>query len=470
MMRTAEAVEMAKMDFPRMYQVPRKRTFLERVFRRPGPKPKMSEITYRGRRTSIRGALNRIGEFREDPTDWHTLNLMRKYPMIKLALIVRLSPIITALREVRIECEDPAIKAFIKEVFVKRMIVDLAQSAIKPSWEFGTAPHEKVWETVLVRATYKDEDTQQEVVAWDGPATIYKKIRFVHPETLKNWLLDGETQDFAGFVQKKRIGEDKDRTVEDWKAFVYVNRFLYGGLWGETEMTDIYPYWYYAEFFRALMADFLRFKAVPPIVGWAPTGVREDEDGNEVDNIVYAADLLEKAYDNLVIVLPAEFDETTRQMMWGYKQLEMGDRGGDIYAKGVEELDVMILRGLIVPERTVTQNMAAVGSYNQAEVHQERMIDASKLETDEFLKACNKWAIPQLIEDNFGAGAPPARLFSHGLSEDLKLKLHAIVIALLQNDKAGIHRAQVAFQDLLDLLNIPAQAGPTGFPEPQEEE
>jgi hypothetical protein len=465
----AQAVEMAQIDMPKLYGR-RKMSWWERTVAllKPGPKPRLSEVTYRGRTPpNLARFAKRAGEYRESPLDFTTMDLMRRYPIIKLGTVVRAAPSLTALREARVKCEDKRREAFIKTVVLDSgLLVRLAESSIMPSYIYGVAPHEKVWHTQDVKSVYNDPETGEEVVAWDGPALVYKKIKFVHPETLDRFLLQDETQDFAGFVQKGAVGEEDERIVEAWKAFVFINRFLYGGLWGESEYVDVYPYWYYAEFFRALQADFLQYKAVPPIIGWAPPGVRQNEDEEDVDNLAYAGEVLQSAYDNLVVILPFETDDRGNQK-WGYRELNVSQGAADVYTKAVEELDIMMLRGLLVPERTVTQNAAAVGSYNQAEQHAERLLDMAKMEVDHMLDAVNQFLVPQLIEDHFGPGGPQVKVFGHSVSEGLKTKLYNLLITILQNDPAGFYQSQIHFKELLEIVNIPFTVAKNGLPVPQ---
>lgn len=469
-MSIQDAVQLAQMELPGIYRARKKPPLWKRVFglAKPGPKPKQSEKTIRGKfTTQLSSTLGNIGDYREDPVSFDTLDKIRRSPMVKLATVVRTAPMLSSLKEIKIKCEDVNIKAFIDEVLVKELLLEVAESSIVPSYVYGVAPHEKVWENREVKATYMDEETQEERTAFEGMALVYKKVKFVHPVTLEDFIVDPQTRDFDGFMQKSARAGGKPTTIEAWKSFVFINRFLYGGLWGESEYTDIYPFWYYSEFFRALLADYMRYKAIPPIVGHAPVGVRDDPDGNEVDNLTYAGEILQSAYDNLVVMLPYETDEGGKNQ-WGFNELNISERA-DIFHKSVEELEVMILRGLLVPERTVTQNMAAVGSYNQAKIHAEQMVEAAKIEVDRYLKAVNKFLIPQLVEDNFGQGAPECSLFARGFSEELKEKLFNVLITIIQNDRENAFRRHIAFTELLDFLNIPFTNTPTGMPEPEDE-
>lgn len=468
----------SKMDFPKLTFVevkrPRKpggfRGFWESVkeFARPGPKPKLKEISYRGREAPSLAAFKRnMGEFRSSPIEFDILDKIRRHPMAKLGLIIKVAPIAVAIKEARVKCDDPDIAAFIKAALVDKLLNDLIQSSVKLMYAYGVAPHEKVWHSTRVKATRIDEDTGDEITVWDKPALVYKKIKFVHPASIDRFLIDETTKDFDGFVQVPPTGQDEE-PVGAWKSFVLVNQFDTGGFWGESDLEDAYPYWYYAELFRALLADYARFKAVPPIIGHAPSGYRENPDGEQIDMMEYMANILGGTFENQIVVIPFEADENGT-MKWGFEELNVSDRS-DVYHRTIEDLEIMILRALVVPERTVTQDRAAVGTYIQAEVHAERMLDAAKAEVERFIEAVNKWLIPQLVEDNFGLDQPKCELEVINISEMLKAKLHNIVITLLQNDKTGIISAHVDFVRLLESLNIPFVTKPDKLPEPLPED
>jgi len=475
----ATAMELAELLIPQMNGHGQSgwQSFLGRIpglrrFARPGPKPRLGKFTWTGRsQPNTMAFLGRFGAIRYDTLDWGTLDVMRRNPMVKLGLVVRASPIFTALREARVECEDEKIKAFVEDQFLKRWLLRVGNSSILPSYIYGSAPHEKVWETVNLNIRYVPEGETEEQTAFQGPALVYGKIDFVHPSTLEGYLTNEKTGDFEGFVQRDPKGGAKGIEIEAWKAFVFSNRFLYGGFWGESEVEDIYPSWYYASFFRALLADYVRLRAIPPVIGHAPWGSRTTVDGDEVDNISYAGEVLLQAFESQVVVLPWEPDANTGTNMWGYTELQTARRVEAVFVDAIEELEVNILRGLLVPERTVTQNKAAVGSYNQAEIHQERLLDMTKLEVDDFILAVNQWLIPQLVEDNFGANAPECRIFVRSVSERLKEKLFNVLISLIQNDTidSKVLRS-IALQDLLKFLDVPFTTPVEGeMPEVEEE-
>jgi len=464
------AVELAQMQMPRMYLDVERPNIIQRVANRllakPGPKPRIKAYSYRGKTPpQLHSTMRRIGEYREDPVSLETYDLIRNYAVVKLALVARAAPIFTSLREVKVDGSNEDINAFIKKVFVEEWIIKLAKQTIIPSYAFGIAPNEIVWQSVPNLSVEYVDSQGIERVAWNGPALTIGEFRFIHPMSLKEIVIkkDG-TKDYNGLIQWPAPGQD-DLWIPPGKTLHYVNNFLWAGLWGESELRSVYPAWYYAEFFRALQADYLRFKVIPPLVGYAPPGTRIDENGVERDNMEVAGEVLAGAFANMVVVLPDERDDRGNQQ-WSYKEVETANVS-DTYTKAIEELEVYMLRAMLVPERTVTQNAAAVGSYNQAQEHAERMVDMAKLETDFFLEMVNEHILPKLIVDHFGPDAPPVKIRAHNLSEALKEKLQTIVLTILQNDKYGIYAQQVAFQELLEFVGIPWRTGGReGLPEP----
>jgi len=463
----ADAVELAAVTMPGMYRDVAQPRLVDRVLDRIGLARKPSKLkatTYRGQEPpNLLATLGKIGEYRPDPIPLSTYEMIRHYAVVKLGLVARAAPTFTSLREVKVDGSNLAINEFVRQLFVDEWLVRLANQCVIPSYVFGASPNEVVWASEDRFVEYVDEGGEKKT-AWNGPALVFDEFRFVHPLSLLRIEINNKTKDYEGIVQVPPAGK-KERLIPANQTFHYVNNFIWAGLWGESELRSVYPFWYYAEFFRALQADYLRFKAVPPIIGYAPPGTRVDEDGTEVDNMEQAGLILQQAYSNLVVILPDERDDRGNQR-WGYKELAVGQYS-DVFTKAVEELEVGILRALLVPERTITQNMAAVGSYNQADAHAERMVDMAKLEVDYFLQMVNEHLVPKLVEDHFGPDAPPVRIFAQGTSEAFKEKLQSIILTILQNDKTGFYAANIAFRELLDFINIPVRQDlPNDLPVP----
>ena len=200
-----------------------------------------------------------------------------------------------------------------------------------------------------------------------------QKIRYVLIGIVAMVLLLSTTTSLGSFIVEKKIVEDNVK-----------NSGLNGAVLEVTTDKDVYDPSETVTIYLTNIGDEALFGCGPLI-----TVYNEDD---EVDNLTFAGEVLQAALESLVVVLPYEVDDRGNNQ-WGYKEMVMGNVS-DVYTKGIEELEVGMLRGLVVPERTVTQNMAAVGSYNQAQIHSERMLDAAKMDVDNFLDDCNSYCVP----------------------------------------------------------------------------
>ena len=209
--------------------------------------------------------------------------------------------------------------------------------------------------------------------------------------------------------------------------------------------------------FRALQADWLRTRAINPLIGRFPPGKNTNQDGNEVDNATWGGDVLGAAYDAMVIMLPQEKDEDG-DYVWSYSELNLSSEAGEVYQVAIDNLETMILRSLVVPERTVTQATRA-GGYNEAMAHLDAFFEAAKDDIESLVFHVDHYAFPQLIEWNFAdkfTRLPKAYLDARTFSEQLKFKLFSLLTALVQNDRPDTAILQhVAIEDLLEILNVP---------------
>ena len=427
---------------------------VRRIFAKPGPKPN-KQTTYRGRMGYHLNAFMQAVEWKPSGLTYDTLDRMRRNGQVQLGLAIKDSPVYSAMREAEIECEDADVRAFLNHVFLRPLLMPLTRSSLT-SHVFGAAFHEKVFDNVDLHVTYKDDDGAEHV-AYDGVATVPRKIMLNNIATIKDIRIDKDTQDYRGYIQRGRPGK-RDVEVEDWKSFVFALNTVYGGLWGEATLWYAYPYWYYLELFRALQADWLRTRAINPIIARAPTGTIMNQDDEEVDQLVWAGTVIRNCYDSMVVSLPNTRDELGNYI-YDYDELDLSSESGAVYQTAIENLGTMVLRSLVVPERTTTQAVQA-GGYNEAKAHVEAMVEAAKQEIELLVQHIDRYIFPQLIEwnfkDRFTTRLPKAYLNARTISEDLKTKLMSVLIAMLQNDSEnGRVRERIAAEALLEHLNIP---------------
>ena len=426
-----------------------------RTLARPGPKPRLAEQTYRGRYSALGNFMATHKEFRPQRLEYDTLDRMRRNGQVALGLAIKRSPIFAALREAEIKCEEPDVQAFLAHVFQKPYLMRLLRTSLT-AFVFGVGFHEKVWETRNLHVTWKGEEGELHV-AYDGYALVPKKYKLNDVRTIKDILVQPKTQDFDGYVQHGPPGQ-QDITVDPWKAFVFALNTEYGGLWGEPSLWVTYPYWYYMELFRALQADWLRTRAINPLTGRYPIGVSENQDGNEVDNATWGGDVIRAVWDAMVVMLPNTRD-SEGDYEWDYSELRLSADAGEIYQRAIDNLGVMILRSLIVPERTVTQ-ATTTGGYNEAMAHLDAFFESAKPVIADFVRHVDDYILPQIVEwnflDRFPERLPRAYLDARIFSEQLKMKYYNLLIALVQNDRpdAAIVR-HIAITSLLEWLGIP---------------
>lgn len=444
--------------------VPRPRPSLRErflAFAKPGPKPKTKQNTYRGLGGYHLNNFMKATEWKPEGLTYTTLNRMRRNGQVQLGLAIKDSPVYSAMREAEIECEDADVRAFLTQTFLRPLLMPLTRSSLT-AHVFGAAFHEKVFENRDVRIVYEDE-AGEEHIAYDGVAMILHKIMLNDIRTIKEIRIDPKTQDFRGYVQLGR-GADPDVEVEDWKAFLFSLNTVYGGLHGEPSLWYTYPYWYYMELFRALQADWLRLRAINPIIGRGPMGTVVSQDNEEVDALTWTGEVIRNCYDAMVVVLPNSRDETGNYI-YDYNELNLSSDSGGVYQDAIDNLGTMCLRSLVVPERSTTQATMA-GGYNEAMAHLEAMIEAAKQEVELLVFHIDRYVLPQLIEwnfkDRFVRHLPKAYLNARTITEDLKAKLMSVLIALIQNDPSENARLQmsIAIQELLGLLNIPTAVVP----------
>ena len=442
---------------------------VRQIFAKPGPKRK-GQTSYRGRGGYHLNAFMESIEWKPESLTYPTLDRMRRNGQVQLGLAIKDSPVYSAMREAEIECEDADVHAFLNHVFLKPLLIPLTRSSLT-AHVFGAAFHEKVFDNVDLHVEYQDDDGVVRV-AYDGVATVPRKIMLNDIQTIKEIRTDKQTQDYRGYTQRGRAAEP-DIPVEDWKSFVFSLNTVYGGLWGEATLWYAYPYWYYLELFRALQADWLRTRAINPIIARAPVGTTQNQDGEDVDQLTWAGEVIRNCYDNMVVALPNTRDPETGNWEYDYDELDLSSDSGAVYQTAIENLGTMVLRSLVVPERTTTQAVQA-GGYNEAKAHVEAMVEAAKQEVEVLVEHIDRYIFPQLIEwnfkDRFTRHLPKAYLNARTISEDLKAKLMSVLIAMLQNDSEnGRVRERIAAEDLLKHLNIPS-SGVTVPIEPVEDD
>jgi len=317
---------------------------------------------------------------------------MRKDPIVHYGLTIKTAPVKAAMEEAFVECSDPNIAEFVKQVFVKPHLWRLTEIAMQALVD-GAAFAEKIWE---VRDIHVERDGE---VVWDGPALVYKEFRYNKITTIVPSLPLTEDGSFNGYYQKK--GFDKVH-VPAWKAWLYPHNFLRAGFWGEPALNHVYAPWFFKCKLWVMRMLYYSKHAAPTKIGWAPPGRSTNEDGDEVDNLQWLGDRLHKTDEFTTLAMPMVRDDRGNKL-WDITQLDVTGRG-DLYARGIEALNDEILRGLVCVETPPERGGAR--TYYEGLGRLEAYLTACDTLALDFLSYVNQYAVRQLVVDHFGERAP----------------------------------------------------------------
>lgn len=402
--------------------------------------PSTEELTRYGETWQQKISVALLGEYRPDSISIETYERMRWDAQIQLGLAMVKLPIIS--RDFEVECEDKDIATFVRIVF-NRFWQALLKSTLT-ALDFGFAPHEKVWE---FKEKMRIIDSAQNV-DYVIDAFVYKKFKDLHPATIT--IRYDKNQDFNGFYQ--RIGGMEKITVEAEKAWVFTNNKEFGNITGYSRLKAAYPFWYTYWVIDAWHERWCQSRGKPPVIvkyppGRSVTGVASDGQTPEfTDNAIIARQAGQNARPDSVITLPSTIKD---EPGWDISEMQVQFGSGDHFLRYKDALDRAKLRAILVPERTVTQDMGT-GSYKMAEMHTWLLLHQLGGLIDDIELHLNKYAVPQLVHYNFGDEAPDAYIRIEKIGKELERFLYEVYLQLL---KTG--QALPAVDVIEERLNIP---------------
>jgi hypothetical protein len=304
--------------------------------------------------------------------------------------------------------------------------------------DFGFQAFEKVWEL-------------------RGREATLKKMKDVDPAQVE--ILSDEVGDFAGFKLKssefrvQSSGTEDGIVVPAEKAFVFTYGKEFGDLYGRSRLAPVAETWWWGVELYKQTNQYFERRANPPIKARAPKGQRPDASGVVRDNMELAESLAQALKSGGVATFPAEYDEHGN-MAWDFQYL-LDDKRADMFLAYIEHLDVKKLRGLLVPERALTQDGGS-GSYAMARTHADAFMQMEQALIDEYLDHLNRYVVPQMVLYNLGPRAPVPMIRSKGLGEENTEALQRVLEQLFQSEDGGREvRERVDVGKLLEGLGVP---------------
>jgi len=411
------------------------------------------ELTKTGHPTFMgQFGMETIGVYNPDEIPVSTYSKMKTDSQVALGLAVIKLPLLSLSRS--IECEDSDIAMFVDEAL--GMVWNKMIKSMLTAIEYGFASHEKVWWRYPLEI-YSTSGTGRRKTHFSGLGEVYKKIKAHYPDTVRI-RVDKDTGDFIGIVQDVGGGEPP-QILNKNKCFFFALEDDFGNYYGGSRLKQAYKPWYWKEVMYQFMLRYFERRGTPPTQVTFPPGVNRDADGNEVDNAEVALRIGQSLVENSVVTVPYEETKDGRDTMWKVEYLQ-DDRRGPMFVECINHLEVQILRGLLVPERTVTQDIST-GSYSMAATHAEAFLLEQAGLVQSIEAAINEQIIPSLVQFNF---KPKSRVSCavhiEEVQHDRKRLLKEVYVELMRNlttlARAGkVPNVLPSLKEMADILKIP---------------
>lgn len=389
-----------------------------------------------------------IGKFNPENITLKQRKLMRRDPMIKLGLHYRKVPLINAPR--RVECDDPQIKAFVEKNLERHFTRITVQMLLAYDW--GYQPIVKMFKPEIPTDwTYEDPVNHELKDVWPEkniPAVVWDDFQALPPLGAEV-VFTKDGQKFNGFKHQSFSptldGSGGPLIVPPEYALWVTNERdeSYGDWYGYPITGYVYRYWW-SYWYRFLLADrHFEQDADPPLKIEYPPGSGPDPDdpNSEVDNYVIALKVGVNLRDGATIALPSDYYESPEgdRIARGAKKWDAEFlRGGEnmkAFQESFDYLDVLKLRGLMIPEQAILPVTSGGGSLVTG--LGDLLTESLTIDLNWLLSIWNDDLIPQLVEQNF-VDAPPCKIVVENLREEDMGKLNELIGVIASQDPAAL--------------------------------
>ena len=364
-----------------------------------------------------------LGVYNPDTIPIETYKRMQQDPQIAIGLAMIKMPIYSLGWS--IECEDHDVREFVEATLspIWRKLIRSMLTAV----DYGFASHEKVWELKDLNI-FTNSATQRKTTHFKGKGEVYKKIKPHYPSTIRI-LLDKKTDEFSGIIQK--VGYDFEVKLDANKCFLFSLADDFGNYFGNSRLKPAYKSWYWKEVLTQFMLRYYERRGSPSTVVQHPPGIGIDDSGTEFDNSEMALRIGQSILENSVVTMPFMPDKNGANM-WKLDYLQ-DEKRGEMFVNALNYLGSQCLRGLIVPERVMTQDLAT-GSYGIASSHAEIFLLSEEGLIMEMEDAINTGIIPDLVTFNFKPQKVlPCYVRIEKIQYDRKRILKEVLVEVMRN-------------------------------------
>uniref|UniRef100_A0A6M3KSX2 Putative methyltransferase n=1 Tax=viral metagenome TaxID=1070528 RepID=A0A6M3KSX2_9ZZZZ len=409
------------------------------------------EITRHGSPLTIAAfGSETVGIYNPDVIPIDTYLRMKTDPQVAIGLAMIKMPLYSL--GWTIECEDLDIRKFVHTAInrVWRKLIVSALTAI----DFGFASHELVWEMLDLDISSQNPAGRKKT-HFSGKAEVLKKVKAHYPSTIKI-RTDSKTDEFIGIVQRTMSGADVSLDAE--KCFLFTMGDEFGNFFGMSRMKPAYKSWYWKEVLTQFMLRYFERRGSPATVVQHPIGGGLTLEGDEYDNSDIALRISQNLLENSSVTLPYEADKDGRNQ-WGISYLT-DDRRGEMFVNALNYLGAQILRGLLTPERVMTQDLST-GSFSMASSHAEIFLLSEEGLAKQIEGAINEQIIPSLVQFNFNPKKQvECSLRIEKIQYDRRRILKEIMVEVLRNVNNWVSSGKTpnvmpSIKQMCDVLGIP---------------
>jgi len=394
-----------------------------------------------------------LGIYNPDTIPVDTYFRMKNDPQVAIGLAMIKMPIISLGWNV--ECEDVDIREFVRYCMTKiwRRLVTSSLTAI----DFGFSSHELVWDLEEVDI-FSQSQSGRKKTHFRGKAEVLKKVKAHYPSTVKI-RTDANTDDFIGIRQV--VPGKQEVSLDIGKTFMFTVGDEFGNFFGTSRLKAVYKTWYWKEVLTQFMMRYFERKGGPATVVTHPIGGGIDVDGNDYDNADIALRISHNLLENSTVTLPYEANKDGNNQ-WGITYLQ-DDRRGEMFVAALNYLAAQTLRGLLVPERVMTQDLST-GSFSMATSHAEIFLLSEEGLSSQLADSINEQIIPPLIQFNFNPKkVVPCYFKVEKIQYDRRRILKEIMVEIIRNMNSWIKDGKTpnvlpSLEQMSDILGIPVAA------------
>jgi len=385
--------------------------------------------------SQIAGAIQSYaGQYNPDDISVDTYNKLRMNAQIAAGLKVIKLPIIG--QQWTTVCDDKDIGEFIDQL-LRPMWYNLLTSTLT-AVDFGFAAHEIVYDVQDITLNRKYEKKS----FFNKKAVVWKKFKSLYPDTV-NIKLD-EMENFDGIVQKW-VGNNIRIPVEKSFIFTHDKGDSFGNLFGVSRLKPAYDCWYWWISLVQFMMRYFERKGTPPVIVKFPLG--QTKDGTDHADI--ALEMGKALIGESVIAIPSTTYENTPPK-WDLNYL-LDDKRGEMFLSALTFFENKMLRGMFVPERTITQDSSSkAGSYSLSQTHADMFLLGEEALLVDIENQLNKYVVRRLIEYNFGAKAPQCYIKIERITEARKGFLKDVFMEMIKQGTAI-----PAAREIADVVGVP---------------